>query len=140
MLTVVSLALLLFGGVAASALAESQAALSSGRAVLGDCAQSRAANAQYLFLVSSPERRPLSNVMITAGGISKETNSSGMAILPAVGMTVGVGLDGAESFLLPQGSFTPALCLGSSYYYVLWLTVNAPNGTSPSGLLLQPSG
>ena len=138
-LVVTALALVLLGGIALSVLAESQAANPSGSAVMGNCTKAQVATAQYLFVVSTPEHQPLSNVTITAGGISKETNSSGMATLPAVGLTVGVGLDGTESSILPGGAFSPALCLGSSYYHVLWLTVNAPNGTAPSTLAPQLS-
>ena len=125
-----------FAGFVLSLLGGSQAATPvtpATRAVLGDCREAQAADAQYLFFVSSPDRRPLPNIMVTTFGTSRQTNSSGIASFPRVGTLTEISVEGAITIISSEGGASPAVCVGSSYYHVIWLTVTLPNETVPSG-------
>jgi len=127
------LTFVLLGGFVLSLLAESHAADPPASAVLGDCKGAHVAAAQYLFFVSSPDRRPLSNITIMTAGISRQTNASGVAAFPEVAGLTEVSVQGALTILSSDGSASPALCLGSSYFHVFWLTLSLPNATAASG-------
>ena len=120
-------------GFVLSLIADSHATDPPASVVLGDCRKAQVAASQYLFFVSTPDRRALPNVTITTAGISRQTNASGVAAFPEVGTLTEVGVEGALTVLSSDGSASPALCLGTSYYHVIWLTVGPPNGTVPSG-------
>lgn len=135
-----------FAGFVLSLLGGGQAATPSASGVLGDCSKAQVLDAQYLFFVSSPDRQPLSNITITTYGISRETNSSGIAEFPQIGALTEVSVEGAITIVSSEGSASPAFCVGSSYYHVLWLTVGLPDANEsmataqPSPILTTPSG
>lgn len=99
---------------------------------MGDCANAQTANAPYLILVSTSGGVPMSNVAITAGGLTGVTNSSGMTVLPASDVTVfETHIAGAGSPVSVDPRELPTLCLGDSYYRVLSLSANVTVASDP---------
>ena len=90
----------------------------------GDCRNASQLPAHTIFIVQGASGLPANNAVVTAGGFTATTNSSGMAVIPAGNFTA-FSLTLANRQL--QGTLAnhePTLiCYSDSYYRVVWLTV-----------------
>ena len=122
---------IILSGAAIVSVGQSPAANPS-EGVVGDCSRLQAANAPYLFLVTTPDGFPVPNVTITANGIGGVTNSSGVAILLATNITsFETRVAGTSSSASLSEYKPPVLCLGDSYYRLVSLSANVTSATDP---------